>query len=177
MATTSTYSGTFKRRKGFQRTSQLLQPKLRDAVETRGFAQMRLLTHWEEIVGADTAKRCKPVKVSYAQGGFGATLIVLTTSAQAPMLEMDLPKIRDRVNACYGYNAIQRIRITQTAPSGFAEGQAVFRGKNESKPVEPSIEVKETAQSIAGSVENDELKSILASLAEKVIEKERRKTK
>jgi hypothetical protein len=42
------------------------------------------------------------------------------------MLEMQKEILRARVNACYGYNAIARIRITQTAPTGFAEGQAAF---------------------------------------------------
>jgi hypothetical protein len=31
-----------------------------------------------------------------------------------------------RVNACYGYITIARIRITQTAATGFAEGQMAF---------------------------------------------------
>ena len=68
----------------------------------------------------------RPVKVSYAKGGFGATLTLLTTGAYAPMLQAELPKIRNRVNAVYGHNAISHIRITQTAPMGFSEGRAVF---------------------------------------------------
>jgi hypothetical protein len=40
-------------------------------------------------------------------------LVILTTGAQAQMLEMQLPQLREKVNACYGYNAISRIRITQ----------------------------------------------------------------
>lgn len=42
------------------------------------------------------------------------------------MLEMQKETLRERVNAVYGYNAISRVRITQTAPTGFAEGQAQF---------------------------------------------------
>ncbi|MDG0985291.1 MAG: DUF721 domain-containing protein, partial [Planktomarina sp.] len=97
---------------GFQRTSALLEQKLRNAGESRGFAITRLLTHWSEIVGAPIAEICTPVKVSYAQKGFGATLVVLTTGPQAEMLAMQLPQLREKVNACYGYNAISRIRIT-----------------------------------------------------------------
>ena len=46
----------------------------------------------------------------------GATLTLLTTGANAPMLEMQKEKLRQKVNAVYGYNAISRVRIT-----GFVE--------------------------------------------------------
>ena len=77
-----------KRRAGFRRTSILVEQKLRAAGESRGFAITRLLTHWSEIVGAQVAQICTPVKVSYAQKGFGATLVILTTGAQAQMLSL-----------------------------------------------------------------------------------------
>jgi hypothetical protein len=112
--------------KGFRQTGALLSTDLRRVGESRGFAVSRVLTHWAEIAGEDLARLCRPVEVSYPRGSFGATLTVLTTGAQAPMLEMQKEMLRDRVNAAYGYNAIARIRITQTAPTGFAEGQAVF---------------------------------------------------
>jgi hypothetical protein len=119
-------SGSEKRRAGFRRTSALVEQKLRNAGESRGFAITRLLTHWSEIVGAPIAEICTPVKVSYAQKGFGATLVVLTTGPQAEVLAMQVPQLREKVNACYGYNAISRIRITQTAPIGFSDGKARF---------------------------------------------------
>ena len=50
------------------------------------------------------------------------------------MVQMQLPKLRERVNACYGYNAISRILLTQTAPTGFAEGQAEFAPAPKPKP-------------------------------------------
>ena len=37
------------------------------------------------------------------------------------MLQMQKEKLREKVNACYGYQAIRRVHITQTAPTGFAE--------------------------------------------------------
>jgi len=112
--------------RGFARAGVLVQPQIRKAGEGRGFAVARLLTHWDEIVGQDTARLCRPVQVSYGQGGLGATLIVLARGAAGPMLQAQLPALRARVNACYGYNAIARIRITQTAAEGFADPQAPF---------------------------------------------------
>ena len=102
MKKATSYASNHRRKRGFERTSGLLQKQIRKAGEKRGFAVSRLLTHWAEIVGEDTAKVAKPIKVSYGQGGFGATMTILTTGAQAPMLQADLPRIQDRVNACYG---------------------------------------------------------------------------
>ncbi|MFU8776428.1 MAG: DUF721 domain-containing protein [Roseovarius sp.] len=157
---------------GFKRTSALLQTSIRRASETRGFAQSRLLTHWAEVVGDDIAAIARPVEVSYARQGMGATLTLLTTGAQAPMLEMQKEKLRERVNAVYGYNAIARIRITQTAPVGFAEGQVDFshRPKVAAAPA-VAPETLLAATSLAAPVTDDGLRAALERLARNVLTK------
>ena len=154
---------------GFAQTSRLLQGRIRQASETRGFAVSRVLTHWAEIVGPDTAAISRPVEVSYSRGGFGATLTLLTTGPQAPMLEMQKERIRERVNACYGYNAIARIRLTQTAPQGFAEGQAVFAPAPRREAAPP--EVTPEARQLAGDVADTELRLAIEALAANVLAK------
>ena len=47
------------------------------------------------------------------------------------MLEMQKEQLRAKVNAVYGYNAIARVRITQTAATGFAEGKVAFGHKSQ----------------------------------------------
>lgn len=155
---------------GFARTSGLLQKQIRTVSETRGFAQSRLLTHWAEIAGPDAAAICRPVEVSYGRGGFGATLVLLTTGAQAPMLEMQKDRIREKVNAVYGYNAIARIRITQTAATGFAEGRASFDHRPaKSKQTPPPPAAVAEARSMTGDVTDDGLRLALERLATNVI--------
>lgn len=154
-----------RRKRGFERTSGLLQSRIRMASETRGFSETRLLTHWAEVVGEETARMCEPVKVSYTKGGFGASLTVLTTGAFAPMLQAQLPKIKDRVNSVYGFNAISRIHITQTAPTGFAEGRASFRAAQKEAAVPVSEETKSEARSLSDDVTDDGLKKALETLA------------
>jgi len=117
------------RKNRFKRTATILQSRIREVSEGRGFAQSRVLTHWLEIVGADIAEITRPVEVSYGRDGMGATLSILTTGAHALMIEMQKEAIRAKVNAVYGYNAIARVRITQTAPVGFSDGQVEFRAK------------------------------------------------
>jgi len=158
-----------RRRRGFERASGLLQAKIREVGESRGFAVSRLLTHWAEIVGEDTARATRPVKVSYGKGGFGATLTLLTTGAQAPMIEAQLPKIRERVNACYGYAAISRIRLTQTAPTGFHEGQAQFTpAPKRETPVQP---ITKAAAQASSEIADDSLRLALARLGTNILQK------
>ncbi|MDF1669240.1 MAG: DciA family protein [Roseovarius sp.] len=167
----STQPGT----RGFKRTSQLLKDRIRRASESRGFAVSRLLTQWEEVAGPDIASIARPVDVSYGRQGFGATLTVLTTGAQAPMLEMQKEKLRERVNAVYGYNAISRIRLTQTAPTGFAEGKASFEHRPKQAPAKkPDPATQAEAAQMAAPVGDGNLREALEALGQNVLSKSKR---
>lgn len=174
MAATDPNHKKGRRNRGFERTSGLLQGRIRAASEKRGFAVTRLLTHWPEIVGEETARIARPVKVGYGREGFGPTLTILTTGAQAPILEMQKEKLRERVNACYGYNAISKIRITQTAPAGFAEGQAQFGAAPAPKSEGPSAKIKAQAAAAVTPVSDDDLRAALAVLGENILSRSKR---
>ncbi|MEM6482092.1 MAG: DciA family protein [Pseudomonadota bacterium] len=155
--------------KGFKHSASLLASRIRRASESRGFAISRVLTHWPEIAGEALAATTRPVKVSHSRNSFGATLTILTTGSHGPLVEMQKDQLRDRVNAVYGYNAISRIAITQTAPDGFAEGQAVFRPKPDvsDEPVPTSVDV-EKARDLVMPVQDSGLKSALEKLGSHV---------
>ena len=160
--------------KGFKRTSSLLSDRIRQASETRGFAQSRLLTQWTEIAGKDIAAISEPVEVSYGRGGMGATLTLLTTGANAPMLEMQKEQLRAKVNAVYGYNAIARVRVTQTAATGFAEGKVAFAHKEDAKADAPDPALRRQASETAAPVADDGLRDALARLGENILNKTNR---
>jgi hypothetical protein len=80
-----------RRSRGFERASGLVVDRVRKAGEGRGFAVARLLTHWSEIVGPETAALARPVRVSYGKGGFGATLTLLAGGGAVPLVQMCLP--------------------------------------------------------------------------------------
>lgn len=158
-----------RRMRGFEPAAGLLKDRIRAAGESRGFAMSRLLTHWGEIVGFDLARSTRPVKVGYAKGGLGAVLTLLTRAAEAPMVQMQLPQIRDRVNACYGYNAISRISLTQTAATGFAEGQAEFLPAAKAAAPSPDPVVAARASASAAGVQDENLRAALAALAQNIL--------
>ena len=166
---------------GFARAEKLLGSQIRKASESRGFAKSRILTHWEEIVGSDLAAVTRPVEVKYGRvrtgsktnDGKGAKLVLLTRGSFAPMLEMRKAEIIERINAVYGYPAIRHIILTQTAPTGFAEGRANFVHRKEevAKPA-PKPEAVAEARSLSEGVADEGLRAALERLGANVISKE-----
>lgn len=160
---------TTTRGRGFERASSLVQPRIRAATEGRGLMGAKLMAHWEEIVGPELAARAVPVKVGYSGKGLGATLTLLTTGPDGPVIEMQRERIRDKVNAVYGYGAIARVRVTQTAPEGFAEGRATFRQAPPEAPPEPPDDGR--AAEIAEGVADDGLREALEALGRNVMKR------
>jgi hypothetical protein len=160
--------------RGFEAAFGFMKEPVRRAGESRGFAVTRLLTHWAEVVGEDLARATRPVKVGYGREGFGATLTLLTTGAMAPMIEMQKEQIRTRVNAVYGYNAISRIHLTQTAPIGFSEGQAEFTPAPKAASA-PDPLIRAAAERVVAPISDPGLRSALEALAENILN--RRKVK
>lgn len=155
--------------RGFEPAFGLMAREVRQAGEARGFAVAKLLTHWEEVAGKDLAAVTRPVKVGYGREGFGATLTLLVRGAAAPVVEMQKEALRARVNAVYGYNAIARIHLTQTAATGFAEGQAQFTAaapRAEPKP-DPALEAQ--ARAAAGGIGDGGLRAALERLGQNIL--------
>jgi len=156
--------------RGFEAAAQLVAPRVKAVGERRGFAAARLLTHWPEVVGAEIAAHTRPVRISHGKG-FGATLTLLVAGARAPLVNMQLEQIRERVNACYGFNAVSRILLTQTAPvgfdaaeRGFAEGQAEFAAAPR-RALPPDPERVAQAEGIASGFDNPALSAAMRLMA------------
>lgn len=163
-----------RRMRGFEPAAGLVRAPVRKAGESRGFAVARLLTHWPEVVGDEIAAQTRPVKVGYGKGGLGATLTLLTIGPAAPLVQMQLEQIRERVNACYGYNAISRILLTQTAATGFAEGQASFAPAPKPAPPAPDPVAARRAEAAVSAVSDPDLRAALALLGQNVLSRARR---
>jgi hypothetical protein len=164
------------RRRGFEPAFGLMKDAVRSAGESRGFAVARLLTHWAEVAGEEMARKTRPVKIGYGKGGMGATLTLLVKASEAPMVQMALPVLKARVNAVYGYAAISHIHLSQTAPTGFAEGQAAFTaaphpGPKPAAAPDPALEAK--AAVVAGGVTDPALRSALEQLAQNILTRQR----
>ena len=158
------------RKHGFKKASILLKKSIQKASESRGFAQSRVLTHWSEIVGEEISSVSIPTKVSYKTDGLGATLTILTTGSSGPILEMQKEFIRNKINAVYGYNAVHKIKITQSSPiaviSKNKNSESKF-SKNKKIDVEISTKIEETVNEI----DDKNLRQALEELAINVFTK------
>lgn len=111
----------------FTAAAALLDDRIRKVAEKRGFAAARLLTRWAEVVGPDVAAIAVPVGVAQPRGQAGATLTLLCPGPAALRLEMEAPRLVDRINQVYGFAAIGRIRLRQTSHADFASAQATAK--------------------------------------------------
>ena len=160
---------------GFRRTGALVDRQVKDTSQGRGFLETRLLTHWADVVGDEIAGVCEPVEVTHRQG-FGATLVLLTKGATAPILEMQKDSIKDRVNAVYGYCAVTRVRITQTAAHGFGEEGSPFAPAPKvpkSLPSDPK-HVAKARESVTG-IQSETLRGALEALGASILAQNSRK--
>lgn len=160
--------------RGFEPAFGLMKDTVRAAGESRGFAVARLLTHWAEVAGEEMARKTRPVKIGYGKGGMGATLTLLVRAAEAPMVQMALPVLKERVNAVYGYAAISHIHLTQTAATGFAEGQAEFTPAPRAAP-KPDPATQALARTTAEGIADPGLRGALEQLAQNILTRPRMK--
>jgi len=158
-----------RRARGFVQTGGLLNGRFEAAGNKRGFAEMRLLTHWDEIVGPMLAGLARPVKITHPRDGFGATLTVMANGARAPEVQMMLPDLKQKINAVYGYNAIARIRLTQNASHGFAEPATSFQ--HAPKPALSPQKRAELQDTIA-PVSDEGLRAALERLGQNVLNRQ-----
>lgn len=94
------------------------------AFEKFGFSTATLLTDWAQIVGAEIAGYTVPERLKWPrapQGDYGeeerarpgATLILRVDPARALDVEYRARQITDRINAYFGYRAVESLRLVQ----------------------------------------------------------------
>ena len=97
-----------------KRLSTMIDPMIAPSAKARGFAIGRILSHWYDIVG-DMASWCHPDTVSFPRDSrTDGTLKLQIASGRGPQAQALSDLIIDRVNAHFGYRAINRISLTQT---------------------------------------------------------------
>ncbi|MEM9763643.1 MAG: DciA family protein [Pseudomonadota bacterium] len=166
------------------------------AAERQGFADAEVLLRWSEIVGPALAPLCRPVRMSHGRGqDLTRTLVVAAEGAAALEVEHRGPQIIERVNACFGYRHVTRLRVTQAGARGgsvmglgaslpgFAEPGAAFEGaaprtdRTRGEPYAPRPRTAEAAQeavTITDGIVNDALREALSDLGGYILTEPRR---
>ena len=98
--------------------SQLVGKTIADAFARQGFASTGLVTHWDEIVGAEIAAHAEPLRMNWPRKVHEddpepATLILRVEGPVALEIQHLSGVIIERVNRFFGFRAVGRIAIRQ----------------------------------------------------------------
>ena len=94
-----------------------------------------ILTNWSAVVGEELAAITKPTVIEFDPKKKVSTLILLTKGAFAEEVKLSGPGILERVNATYGFKAVDVVKVTQTW-----KGRWFTADGHEAE--EPSLELK-----------------------------------
>jgi len=122
-----------------------------------GFVQSSIVSRWREIVGVRYAAISTPDSIRFPHGKRSSgTLTLIVEGAHAPMLQHVAPTIIERVNAFFGYPAVERVAFRQ----------GIVRAARKSRLAPPSLRPipAELGDSLR-EVVDPELRACLESLA------------
>lgn len=84
------------------------------AFRKRGFAQQEMITRWETIVGDAVARHSQPERIQFSRDAReGGVLHIRADGGFALELQHLEPLLLERVNAYFGYRAVEKVAIKQ----------------------------------------------------------------
>ncbi|HET8726782.1 MAG TPA: DciA family protein [Alphaproteobacteria bacterium] len=141
----------------------IVQPLARQALGKRYAAIGALIADWPAIVGGHLASRAVPDGLSFPKGRRdGGVLRLRADAADALEIQHETPRILERINAHYGYRAVERIALVQAPPPK-------RHRRRPARPLSPT-EQKTIDEALAG-VEEPELRGRLADLGRSIFRK------
>lgn len=147
-----------------QEIKKLTQPIL----GKRGFVQVELLSHWNDILGEELSYGIKPVSISFSgKERTNGTLKVRTAGgAFALLFEHQKGLVIEKINTYFGYPAITQIKIEQNGlrinSSPQIEQQNVW-------PLDQE-EIEKLVQKVS-HIEDDELRKKMLDIGIQLIQK------
>lgn len=100
--------------------ADLIGEALTPAAKKRGFASAAVLTHWDSIVDQKLVHSAVPERLIWPRkarddpdAAGGATLVVAANAGAALILQHSAPILIERLNAFFGWRAVERVKIVQ----------------------------------------------------------------
>lgn len=140
--------------------ADILGKTLNDAFARQGFASRELVLRWAEIIGADIAAHCEPIKIAWPKPVGDAppdpaTLHLRVSGPMALEIQHSSDVILARINRFLGWPAIGRIALKQ-AP--------LRRRERPAAPVGPTQAAMAQVAATLGDVSDADLRDALARL-------------
>ena len=110
-------------RSGAPHLSREMSRLLAQLAKKSGAMDPRLAANWEEIVGPDLARLCRPLQTK-THGRAKSLEVAVANGAAGMQLNYKLGILQQKVNAYLGPNAIARVTIRQTGKAGLAQKSA-----------------------------------------------------
>jgi hypothetical protein len=150
--------------------ADLVGASLGPALARHGFGEAEVLLHWNEIVGADLADRCQPVRMQWRPRRAGpdasiepATLVVRVDSAWALTLQHMEPVVVERLNVFLGWRCVGRLALRQGPVATRA------RPPRRAPPPDPAC-VKAAARAVT-EIDDEALRAVLTRLGARVLQR------
>lgn len=133
----------------------------------------RLVTHWEDLVGADMAAQVQPVALKFRGGkkkegeASEFTLEIAADSAAATVMRYRVDLILERINQIFGAHWITAIRFVPKA----TDGQQNKRFTRPLKPLTP--DQKQSLSNMVKDIPDPELRDRLQKLGTAILQDSR----
>jgi hypothetical protein len=141
--------------------ADIVEGALADTFRRQGFASAEIVTRWPDIVGAELARLCEPLRIAWSQTPADrlsepATLILRVEGPVAVEVQHQSAVIVERVNQTLGWPAIGRVAIRQ---------EPLKRRDRRKAPAPPDPKALARAESALSDVHDEGLKAALARLS------------
>jgi hypothetical protein len=133
--------------------SLLLKECLTPIIRKQGFVNADLVLQWDALIGQPLATHTRPLKLQWRKGAKDeaaqATLLIEVSSAFALEAQLSAELLKERINACYGWNCVAKItwkqgfvekkppRCVQATPPASQEERAVLHDHLKTMPDTP----------------------------------------
>jgi len=161
---------SLRRRRSATPLGALVGASIDPILAQRGFAGGDLMLHWPEIAGPGLDQFCRPISLTWPQGGkaqgLGATLTLACLPAFALDVQQLAPVLIERINRRLGWSCVTRIAIRQRPVTPPARPEA---------PLAVGPEDRDAAGRIVAGIEADDLREALTRLGAGVLAETRRR--
>jgi len=121
----------------------------------QGFADVRVLSQWSDIVGPDMARQMQPQTLKN-----GVLQVAVSNSSLALQIQHQAPQLMEKINRFFGFRAVKSIRPVQTYFALEPQPQATV--------VVPDAGAQVRAEAQVSQVQDPELKAALSRLGAQV---------
>lgn len=157
-----------KRRRGAIPVSDLVSGIIDPALRRQTGISVELVQTWDDIVGEKLSASTRPEKINWPARGASpddfrpGTLVLACDQSAALHIQHSTAEIVSRVNAFFGYAAIDRIRIVQkpvTAPAGRKRPKRVILSEKDRSHI----------ACLTSSIEDEGLRKALEKLGRSIV--------